>query len=206
MANNNNMRPNNAVPNNARPNAARPNAARPNTANPYQQNPYQQNPYQQNPYQQNPYQQNPYNQNPYNQNSYAANTGPAKPDYVMTRSAWGVIKVWHILLFFLVIPLIIMIIKIICVKDDKIYFYRNKVVHVSGIFSKREETTILTRMLSVSIYQSFWGRIFNYGNIYVDVVGKWDVKMEGIKNPKKAKKFLEQLAMDGMRMRPIITN
>ena len=131
-----------------------------------------------------------------------ANT--VKPNYVIRKSAWSVVRPWHILLFFLIVPLIIMIVKIINVKDDTISFYNNKIVHRSGIFSKHEKTTILTRVLSVTVKQTFWGRIFNYGTIYVDVVGKWDLSMRGVKDPMGAKEYLEKLAVNGRRARSII--
>lgn len=127
-----------------------------------------------------------------------------KPNYVIKKSAWSVIRPWHILLGFLIVPLIIMIIKIINIKDESISFYNNKVVHRSGIFSKKERTTVLTRVLSVSVKQTFWGRIFNYGNIHVDVVGKWDINMRGIKKPMEAKAFLEQFVANGMRANQVI--
>ena len=129
---------------------------------------------------------------------------PVKPNYVIRRSGWSVVRPWHILLFFLIIPLIIMIIKIINVKDDTISFYHNKVVHRSGILSKNEKTTILTRVLSVTVKQSFWGRIFNYGTIYVDVVGKWDINMTGVKNPMEAKRYLEKFVAGGRTMRSVV--
>ena len=126
-----------------------------------------------------------------------------KPNYVMKKSAWSVVRPWHILLFFLVIPLIIMIIKIINIKDESISFYNNKVVQRYGIFSKNEKTTIMTPVLSVTVKQTFWGRICNYGTIYIDVVGKWDIQMRGIKRPWQAKEYLERYAANGRRMRTI---
>ena len=129
-----------------------------------------------------------------------------KPNFVMKKSSWSVIRPWHILLGFLIIPLIIMLWKIINIKDETISFYNNKVVQRSGILNKYEKTTILTRVLSVTIKQTLWGRIFNYGNIEIDVVGKWDIDMKGIKNPKKAKAYLERFVVNGMNIRPIIMN
>ena len=128
-----------------------------------------------------------------------------KPNYVMKKSAWSVVRPWHILLFFLVIPLIIMIIKIINIKDESISFYNNKVVQRYGIFSKNEKTTIMTPVLSVTVKQTFWGRICNYGTIYIDVVGKWDIQMRGIKRPWQAKEYLERYAANGRRMRTIVS-
>ena len=129
-----------------------------------------------------------------------------KPNYIIRKSGWSVVRPWHILLFFLIIPLFVMLWKIINIKDETISFYGNKVVHRSGILNKYEKTTILTRVLSVTIKQTLWGRIFNYGTIHVDVVGKWDINMRGVKNPKGAKEYLEKLALNGMRARPIITD
>ncbi len=129
-----------------------------------------------------------------------------KPNYVIRKSAWSVVRPWHILLFFLIVPLIIMIVKIINVKDDTISFYNNKVVQRSGIFSKYERTNILTRVLSVTVKQTFWGRIFNYGTIYIDVVGKWDINMRGVKNPMEAKAYLERFVPNGTGIRSVVTD
>ena len=129
-----------------------------------------------------------------------------KPNYVIKKSAWSVIKWWHIVFGIFIIPLIIMIVKIINIKDESISFYNNKIVHRSGIFSKHEKTTILTRVLSVTVRQTFWGRIFNYGTIYVDMMGKWDISMRGIKNPMGAKAYLEKFVANGSGMRQILTN
>ena len=133
-----------------------------------------------------------------------ANT--VKPNYVIKKSAWSVIRPWHILLSFLIVPLIIMIWQIINIKDETISFYNNKVVLRSGILNKNERTTILTPVLSVTVKQTFWGRLFNYGNIYVDVVGKWDINMRGVKNPLEAKAFLENFVANGKGVKPIVMN
>ncbi|MBE6566147.1 MAG: PH domain-containing protein [Ruminococcaceae bacterium] len=133
-----------------------------------------------------------------------ANT--VKPNYVMKKSAWSVIRPWHLIFFFLIVPLIIMIVKIINVKDDKILFYNNKVVQQSGVFSKYEKTNILTRVLSVTVKQTFWGRLFDYGTVKVDVVGEWDINMSGVKDPMGAKAFLETFVANGAAVKPIIMN
>ena len=131
---------------------------------------------------------------------------PVKPNYVIRKSAWSVIRPWHILLFFLIVPLLIMIWKIINIKDETISFYNNKVVIKSGILRKNERTTILTPVLSVTVKQTFWGRIFNYGNIHVDMVGKWDINMRGVKNPMEAKAFLENFVANGRTVKPFVMN
>ena len=130
----------------------------------------------------------------------------ATPNYVMKKSAWSVIRPWHILLSFLIVPLIIMIVQIINIKDETISFYKNRVVIKCGIFNKQERTTIMTPVLSVTVKQTFWGRIFNYGTVYVDVVGKWDINMRGVKDPLKAKRYLEQFVAGGKGIRSIVTD
>ena len=174
---NNKYNPNTARPNTVRPNAANTTVARPNTANVA-----------------------------YAANAYPANYDPSKPNYVMRKSAWAVIRPWHILLGVLIIPLLIMFWKIINVKDETISFYNNKVVHKRGWLNRDEKTTVLTRVLSVRVRQTFWGRIFNYGTIYVDMMGKWDISMRGIKNPMGAKAYLEKFVANGSGMRQILTN
>lgn len=129
-----------------------------------------------------------------------------RPNYVMRKTAWSVVRPWHILLGFLIVPLIIMIVKIINIKDETISFYNNRVVVRSGIFSKHERTNILTRVLSVTVKQTFWGRIFNYVTVQVDVVGKWDINMRGVKDPMAAKAYLERFVPNGRRMNQIITD
>ena len=186
------VRPNTVNPNNtARPNTARPNTARPNPNAYANANNYA-------------------NANVY-ANAYAnpyanINKDPSKPNYVMKKSSWSVIKWWHILFGILIIPLLIMLWKIINIKDETISFYDNKIVQKSGILNKYEKTTIMTRVLSVTIKQTLWGRIFNYGDIVVDVVGKWDVDTKGIKSPRKAKEYLEKMALNGNSIRPVIMN
>ena len=99
-----------------------------------------------------------------------------------------------------------MIVKIINIKDETISFYNNKVVQQSGVFSKYEKTNILTRVLSVTVKQTFWGRLFNYGTVKVDVVGEWDINMSGVKDPMGAKAFLETFVANGAAVKPIIMN
>jgi len=118
-----------------------------------------------------------------------------KPNFVAKRSAWNVKKsiFWGILLFFLIIPLISMIIKILETKKQEIQFFDNKIVLKSGLFNTKEKQSALTKILSVSINRTFWGRIFNYGNLKLDVVGKGDLQFDFVKNPDELKKYIESI-------------
>lgn len=157
-----------------------------------------------------------------------------KPNYVMRKSAWCAIRPWEILVLLLsvgalvgsfmvpdpfnkvllvaagvafLIPLLVIVFKVINLMDDTISIYYNKVVEKHGIFNTVEDTRIFTQVLAVKIKQNIWGKIFNYGTIYVDVVGqKWDFDMKGIKNPRKAKEFLESYAANGFGMQQFIVD
>lgn len=114
-----------------------------------------------------------------------------KANYVAKKSAWGAVSIWSILFCWLIIPIFVMIFKIIALKAESIEFYDGKVVQKSGILSKREKQSLLTNVTSVSVNQSLWGRIFNYGDVKVDLIGKWDIDTVGISRPNELKAFLE---------------
>lgn len=114
-----------------------------------------------------------------------------KPEYVATKSAWKAVTVFRVLFFWLIIPLIVMICQIVVLKHDKIYFFDNKVIRRSGVFARREQKSMFSGVISVSVDQSFGGRIFGYGDVKIDVVGKWDIDTRGIKDPQKLQNYLE---------------
>ena len=115
-----------------------------------------------------------------------------KPNYVAKKSAVAVLSFWLIVFFWLVIPLIVQIARILSAKFYSIEFHDNKIVVKSGVISKQERQSVFGGVYSVSVSQSFMGRIFNYGSVRVDCPGKWDVDTIGIKNPMALKKHLEK--------------
>lgn len=84
-----------------------------------------------------------------------------------------------------------MIFHIIFLKSESIEFYSDKVIVKSGILNKKERKSSFVGINSVSIIQSLWGRMFKYGDLRVDAVGKWDINTSGIKNPKAVVEYLE---------------
>ena len=114
-----------------------------------------------------------------------------KPNYVATKSAWRAVTFWRVVLFWLVIPLVIMIIDIVAAKRDVLEFYDDKVIHKSGILAKNETQTLFTGVMAVSVAQSVVGRMFNFGDVRVDVQGKWDIDTDMISNPFGLKQYLE---------------
>ena len=122
-----------------------------------------------------------------------------KPNYVAKKSVTPVLSFWLIVFFWLVIPLIIQITRILSAKCYSIEFYDDKIVVKSGVLNKNEVQSVFGGVYSVSVSQSFVGRIFNYGKIQVDCPGRWDIDTEGIKDPSALKKYLENyITANGM--------
>ena len=85
----------------------------------------------------------------------------------------------------------------ISLKCESIEFYDQRVIQKSGILAKKERQSVLTNIVSVSVNQSLWGGIFNYGDVQVDLIGKWDIDTRGISRPHELKNFLEKYLSNG---------
>ena len=128
----------------------------------------------------------------------------ATPNYVASKTAWNAVTPLRILLFWLIIPLIILIVDIIRNKKDKIELYDKYVIEKSGILSKKEKRSAFAGLYSVSVEQNVWGRIFNYGNVKVDVVGRWDINTYGISHPNELKKYLENYIVEPNNIQSVV--
>ena len=117
-----------------------------------------------------------------------------RPNYVAKKSAWTAFTPALVLLSFLIIPIFIIIIRIIIRKFEYYEFYDNKVVYKKGVFHRRETVSTFLGVLSVSVEQRFIARIFNYGDVVVDTVGRWDMDIIGVAKPHKLKRYLETKA------------
>lgn len=119
-----------------------------------------------------------------------------RPNYVATKSAWKAVSFLTIIFFWLIIPLIVMAIRIIILKNERVEFYDNYVIIRWGVLSKNERKSAFLGVNAVSIRQSLLGRMFNYGDVDVDMVGRWDVDLEGISYPAGLKHYLETRYVD----------
>lgn len=117
-----------------------------------------------------------------------------EPNYIAKKTAWKAFHPALVLLFFLIIPIFIIIGRIIWIKCETIEFYDNKVVYKKGLLSRKETVTTFLGVLSVSVDQTLTGRIFNYGDVVIDTVGRWDISTEDIAKPHKLKRYLETKA------------
>lgn len=128
-----------------------------------------------------------------------------KPDYVATKTALRAITFWRIVFCWLIIPAIIMVVDIIKLKNDRIEFYEDHIVVKSGILNKKERKSAFMGVMSVSVNQSLFGRIFGYGDVSVDVTGKWDVDTRGVKDPQGLVRYLEKRIVKSSSVRTVIT-
>ena len=114
-----------------------------------------------------------------------------RPHIVARKSILPAFKLWRILTFWLIVPLIMIIVDVVILRSQYVEFYDSFVIKKRGVFNKTEERCMFPKVLSCHVYRSFWGRVFNYGDIKVDAIGKWDVDLEGIKRPLFVRKYLE---------------
>ena len=114
-----------------------------------------------------------------------------QPLYTAKKSGWAGVTPLCVIFFFLIIPLIIMIFRIIAAKHTRIEFYDDHICVKSGWFSDNERNMVFMGIVSVSSHQNMWGILFNYGDVIVDAVGQWDVSCDHIKNPKGLQNYLQ---------------
>lgn len=119
-----------------------------------------------------------------------------EPDYVAKKSILGECggKIFICILFcWLIVPIFLMIYMIIEVKKFRIEFYKDKVIMHRGFLHTEERQGILTTIVGVRINRSIAGNIFNYGDVVVDMVGRWDIDTRAIKDPVALKNHLKSI-------------
>lgn len=119
-----------------------------------------------------------------------------EPDYVAKKSILGECggKIFICILFcWSIVPIFLMIYMIIEVKKFRIEFYKDKVIMHRGFLHTEERQSILTTIVGVRINRSIAGNIFNYGDVVVDMVGRWDIDTRAIKDPVALKNHLKSI-------------
>lgn len=125
-----------------------------------------------------------------------------KPNFVAKKSAYSVIRLWKIIL---ILPIFFMIPQIIRAKSEKVEFYDDYIVEKKGVFRKVSQTYVNPGIVTVSTEQSFCGRLGNFGNVKMSVIGKpLNVDLTYIKRPKKLKAYLDTKLIDPKRLRVVL--
>ena len=113
------------------------------------------------------------------------------PEYIAKKTAWRAVTPLRVLFFWLIIPLLVIIVHLIQLKCETIEFYADRVVQRESVLAKKTTQAAFNGVIGVSVDQSIIGRIFNYGDVKIDIVGKWDIDTQGISNPKALQRYLE---------------
>ena len=113
-------------------------------------------------------------------------------NYVVTKSAWSAFSLWRILFIWTIVPIFIILIHIWILKTDKTYIYDDRVISRRGILSKHVKETSFVGISAICIDQSLWGRMFGFGDLHIDIVGRWKVTIKGAKKPMDVRDFLAQ--------------
>lgn len=71
-----------------------------------------------------------------------------------------------------------------------------RVIHKSGIFSRKTKEMRLTSIESIFITQGIIGRIFGFGTVTITGRGQGDVKLTWMTDPMNVKKDIENLEHD----------
>lgn len=79
---------------------------------------------------------------------------------------------------------------------NNFYITEDKIVHCKGILTIDEEIYDISSIKTVKSHQSLAGRIFNYGNVIVEVSASGgyhkNILLRGIVNPKKYERILNE--------------
>ena len=118
------------------------------------------------------------------------------PLFISKKSKLASFTILRIVFFWLIVPLIFIIIDMVRASVEKTEFYDKKIIKKTGIISKNESNIMFKGVISVSINQGFSGRIFGFGDVHIDLVGKDNLYLEKVRKPYELKKFLETKIVD----------
>lgn len=131
------------------------------------------------------------------------------PQYTVYKSALCDFSLFTCLLLLIlgIIPGVIYIVyKVLYAKNYCVEFYEDKYIVRSGIISKKETETVFKGVYSVSMEQNLSGRMFRYGSVYADVVGKHDLALIGISDPQECKEYLQTRKVDSADINASVLN
>ncbi len=121
---------------------------------------------------------------------------------------YGLIRLFLcVALCWLVIPLICLIVMIVSTSTCRWYIYEDRIVRESGVFSKHQSVTTLPVVLAARLNQTSKGRMFNFGNINIDILGVNDsYSMWEVKDPVYIKSIFDKMVMEDRKHSNIIAS
>ncbi|MBE6124476.1 MAG: PH domain-containing protein [Erysipelotrichaceae bacterium] len=129
-----------------------------------------------------------------------------KAEYVATKSAWAAITLMRVVFCWLIVPVVLMVIDLFVLKSERIEFYENQVISKSGIINKKTRKSAFLGVTSVYVDQRWLGRILGFGDVKVDVTGRWDINTKNVKDPQGLAEYLESKIITKENTTSIIHN
>ncbi len=104
----------------------------------------------------------------------------------------------HEISIFVNLIFVLIVLLIVTHPEWFIFYYtfivdKDRIIEVSGFINKKRITIPITSIATVTLNQSFLGRILNYGDIAVSAFGAAEIKLRGVSNPSKIINLLEEM-------------
>lgn len=116
-----------------------------------------------------------------------------------------IVPILCVLFCWLVIPLICLLVMCFKVSARRYEIYEDRIIYRSGILHKFESITLLEVVRGSTIRQSFKGRIFNYGEVFVRILGREDTYcLSNIKCPNEIKEIIDKMVMENRDLDPMM--
>lgn len=96
------------------------------------------------------------------------------------------------ILFWLIVPLVILIITVMTVRRDIFEIRDDRIIHTFGLFSKNEQIILFKNVLDCRVSVPFWGRICKYGDISLSIIGGKRVAIPYAKDPEEVQALLRK--------------
>lgn len=109
-----------------------------------------------------------------------------------------------VITFWLVVPLIALVCMFLSNRTYRHYVYRDRYVYEGGLLSKKQRTQTMTQVLAVDIEQSFKGKIFDFGDVRVNLIGRGGLRIEGCKHPEEVASALQGLIAKGKDIKQFV--
>lgn len=89
------------------------------------------------------------------------------------------------------IPVLVIIIHMIILAHIKIEFYDSCIIVKKGVFNRKQKSALFMGVLTADTEKTFWGDIFNYGNVVIKTLGKLNVDTTKIAKPTALQEYLK---------------
>ena len=93
-----------------------------------------------------------------------------------------------VLFCWLIIPVVV---AIVVAKHYNVHIGQKTISVKDGVFNISNREYAVAGITEINVYQSFFGRIFNYGTVNISLAGHKYVSLEGILAPNEIKAFIE---------------